>query len=98
MRTVSEIAIFNVVFFHAGAVHGVLDRVSPQSHWRCDVEPAPAGFGQPGTRIRNNNGFTHFFLPWDYRFWLVIRIGTPNSPKATEIAPLRDRRLRIPRL
>src|SRR6266478_5224224 len=41
----------------------VLDGVGRHRHRWGNIEPAAPGFCQPGAGIRNNNGFTHFFLP-----------------------------------
>ena len=43
------------------ALHRVLDGMGRHRHRRGDVEPAAAGFCQPGTGIGNDDGFTHFF-------------------------------------
>jgi hypothetical protein len=63
MRAISEVAILDVILVHAGALDGVLDGVGRHRHRWGNIEPAAPGFCQPGTGIRNDNGFTHFFLP-----------------------------------
>ena len=60
MGAIAEIAVLDVILVDAGALHGVLDGVGCHRHRRSDVEPAAAGLRQPGSRIRNNNRFTHF--------------------------------------
>jgi hypothetical protein len=49
----------------------MLDGVRRHAHGRGDVESATAGFGQPGTRIGNDDSLTHFCLPVESRFWFV---------------------------
>ena len=60
MGAIAEIAVLDVFLVDAGALHGVLDGVGRHRHRRSDVEPAAAGLRQPGSRIRNNDRFTHF--------------------------------------
>src|ERR1700737_1764155 len=61
VRAIAEIAILDVVLLYTGALDGVLDGMGRHGHRWGDIEPAAAGFRQPGTGIRNNDGFTHFF-------------------------------------
>ena len=62
MGAIAEIAVLDIILVDAGALDGVLDGVGRHRHRRGDVEPAAAGLRQPGSRIRNNNRFTHFFI------------------------------------
>ncbi len=65
MSAIAEIAILDVVLVYAGALHGVLDGVGRHRHRWGDIEPAAAGLRQPGARIGNDDGFTHFFSPFE---------------------------------
>jgi hypothetical protein len=61
MRAIAEIAILDIFLVDASALDGVLDGMGRHRHRRSDIEPAAAGFCQPGAGIRNDDGFTHFF-------------------------------------
>src|SRR5204862_5992543 len=68
---IAEIAVLDIVLGDAGALDGVLDRMSGQRHRRGDVESAASGLGQTRAGIGNDDGFTHFSLPLAGRLRLI---------------------------
>jgi hypothetical protein len=87
MRTVAKVAILNVVLFYSGALNGVLDGMGRHRHRRGDIEPAATGFRQPGTGIRNNDGFTHFYLPLSWPIMPRERLSSYKIPAAATKIP-----------